>query len=243
MRLHLGALVRRELAVEQRRSEAAGCRRRSWQKSLQLLLRSRRARCSRVAHGAQLERKRRGDLVIGETFEIAQHHSRYADPRAARRWRGAAPLSRSLRSRSARGLAAALAGSRSSPPRGRGTLRPSPEARRLRQSARGDRIEPGRELGVPAKVGQSPMRPEKRLLGHLLGFGRAAQHPYRHAEHSMLIGLHEPPRRPGLSRARSRSSSSFWAQKSSLHAQLRPYRPSEVPSRPKTRALGPEGMH
>ena len=29
------------------------------------------------------------------------------------------------------------------------------------------------------------------LVGHFLGFGRAPQHAYRHAEHSMLIGLHQ----------------------------------------------------
>src|SRR5216683_3170618 len=56
---------------------------------------------------------------------------------------------------------------------------------------RGDGVEPGRELGVPAELGQAAMGPEEGLLGHFLSLGGVAQHPHRHPEHAMLVRDHQ----------------------------------------------------
>ena len=56
---------------------------------------------------------------------------------------------------------------------------------------RGDRVEPGRELGVAAKVAERAMGPEEGLLRHFLGLGPVAQHAKGHPEHAMLVGRHQ----------------------------------------------------
>ena len=55
----------------------------------------------------------------------------------------------------------------------------------------GDGVEPGRELGVAAELGQAAVGAEEGLLGHLLGLGGVAEHPHRHPEHAMLVRDHQ----------------------------------------------------
>src|SRR5215813_12855504 len=61
----------------------------------------------------------------------------------------------------------------------------------IQAQARGDRIEPRRELRIAAEVRDGPVSPQKYLLRRLLGLGSAAEHPERDAEHAVLVGDHQ----------------------------------------------------
>src|SRR5262249_32460835 len=52
---------------------------------------------------------------------------------------------------------------------------------------RGDRVEPGRELRLAAKVRDRPVGAEEYLLGPLLGLRRVPEHPRRHADDPLLV--------------------------------------------------------
>ena len=64
-----------------------------------------------------------------------------------------------------------------------------------------DGVEPGGQLGIAAELGKAPVRPEKGLLGDLLGLGRAAEHAQRHAKDAVLVGSDELLKGPRVARS------------------------------------------
>ena len=57
--------------------------------------------------------------------------------------------------------------------------------------ARGDGVQPRRELRVSAELRQRPVSPEEHLLGDLLGLGGVAQHADGDPEHAVLMGANQ----------------------------------------------------
>ena len=61
----------------------------------------------------------------------------------------------------------------------------------VQAEARGDRVEPRRELCLAAEILHGAMDPEENLLGDLLGLAPIAQHPQGHSEDPVLVGDHQ----------------------------------------------------
>src|SRR5437667_51020 len=61
----------------------------------------------------------------------------------------------------------------------------------VQAEARGDRVEPRRELGLAAEILHGAMDPEENLLGDLLGLAPIAQHRQGHSEDPVLVGDHQ----------------------------------------------------
>jgi hypothetical protein len=66
---------------------------------------------------------------------------------------------------------------------------------------RHDGVQPGRELGLAAKVRQASVSAEERFLGRLFRFGRASEHAQGDPEHAVLMGGHEFLEGPRVTRS------------------------------------------
>src|SRR3990172_76925 len=106
---------------------------------------------------------------------------------------GSSPIARwsavssSLRSSSSAGSASPLArrSSVSSPPPRAGGARVA-GGKAVQAQARGDRVEPRRELRLAPEFVDRAVDPEKHLLGDFLRLGAISEHPERDPEHPVL---------------------------------------------------------
>src|SRR5262245_15488567 len=141
------------------------------------------------ADRAELELERGRDLLVREPFEVAEDDD---DP-AFLAELGDRPVQRRLQLVPLHFLGRPDLARRQA---GQGLFAlarhaPLARAEAVQAQARGDRVEPRRELRVAPELADGSMHAQEDFLGELLGLGAIAQHTQRDAEDAVLVGDHQ----------------------------------------------------
>ena len=150
------------------------------------------------ADGAELDPQGGRDLLVGQSFEIAEYHH------------DAAVLGQLGDGAMEGGFHLAALGTRVGPSVRVGHAEQDlfamahrvalSHGQAVEAEPRHDGVQPGRELGVAAELRETPVGTEERLLRDFLGFGGAAQHAQSDAEDAVLMGGHELLEGPRVAR-------------------------------------------